>query len=480
MRHYPCPMPKTLRAVTLPVLLVAALLSTGCGFQSIPQSENAVAAAWGEVENQYQRRADLVPNLVETVKGYATHERETLEAVMAARAKATQVQLKADDLTPENLAKFEAAQAGLRGALGRLMAVAEAYPQLKANENFRDLQVQLEGTENRIAVARKRYVEAVQGFNDLITVPPTSFTNSLFYKKRPKPQFAATTPNAAQAPKVNFGKSSPHPPCPLSLLERESTDPRASRWKRADTPALALAVALLIPGIAAGRAVPPLTGPVVDEAGLLSSGEAQLLDALSRAAWNQPAEKRVQLQYLLVKTLDGDPIEDFADRAFQQWKLGEKGKDNGVLLVVASGDRKVRIETGYGNEGALTDAQAGRIIRNTIAPAFRQGRYAAGLQQAGVDILAALGALPENIRQRPAARAERGIHLSSLLLVALVVFALLARVLTGFGPRRRRFLGGMGGPFIGGWGGGGFGGGGGGGWGGGGGSSGGGGASGSW
>ena len=186
------------------VALGAAGVVSGCGFQSIPQSENAVSAAWGEVQNQYQRRADLVPNLVETVKGYASHERETLEGVMAARAKATQIQLNVNDLTPENLKRFEEAQAGLRGALGRLMAVAENYPQLRANENFRDLQVQLEGTENRIAVARNRYIQAVQGYNNLITVPPTSFTNSLVYHKQPKPQFTATTAGAEQAPKVKF------------------------------------------------------------------------------------------------------------------------------------------------------------------------------------------------------------------------------------------------------------------------------------
>jgi LemA protein len=191
-------------AKRLLVSLAAVLAVSGCGFQSIPQSENAVNAAWGEVQNQYQRRADLVPNLVETVRGYASHERETLEGVIAARAKATQVQLNVNDLTPENLKKFEEAQAGLRGALGRLMAVAENYPQLKANENFRDLQVQLEGTENRIAVARNRYIQAVQGYNNLITVPPTSFTNSLVYHKQPKPQFTATTAGAEQAPKVKF------------------------------------------------------------------------------------------------------------------------------------------------------------------------------------------------------------------------------------------------------------------------------------
>jgi LemA protein len=183
---------------------LAAVGLAGCGIQAIPQSENAVDAAWGEVQNQYQRRADLVPNLVETVKGYATHEKDTLEAVMKARAEATQVKISADQLTPETMEKFEKAQGSLSSALGRLLAVSEAYPNLKANENFRDLQVQLEGTENRIATARRRYIQSVQEFNNVITVPPTSFTNTLFYHKKAKPQFAATTPGADQAPKVKF------------------------------------------------------------------------------------------------------------------------------------------------------------------------------------------------------------------------------------------------------------------------------------
>ncbi len=202
-RHYADGMRTTRTWLPLAAALGLAL-GAGCGYQALPQADHAVSAAWGEVQNQYQRRSDLVPNLVETVKGYATHERETLEAVVSARAKATQVQLNPGDLTPENLKKFEDAQAGLRSALGRLLAVAENYPQLKANENFRDLQTQLEGTENRIAVARRRYIDAVQRFNDLVTVPPTSWTNGLFYHRQPKPQFTATTPGAEQAPKVKF------------------------------------------------------------------------------------------------------------------------------------------------------------------------------------------------------------------------------------------------------------------------------------
>jgi LemA protein len=192
---------------TTPRVLAVSLLAlaaAGCGFQSIPKAENAVAAAWAEVENQYQRRADLVPNLVETVKGYAAHERETLEAVVQARASATQVKISADQLTPENLERFEKAQGALQSALGRLLAVAENYPQLKANENFRDLQAQLEGTENRIGIARRRYIEEVRGYNDLVTVPPTSWTNGLLYHKQPKAQFTATTPGAEKAPSVKF------------------------------------------------------------------------------------------------------------------------------------------------------------------------------------------------------------------------------------------------------------------------------------
>jgi len=190
----------------LPFVLAAALLLSACGYQQIPRSENAVAAAWAEVENQYQRRADLVPNLVETVKGYAAHERETLEAVVAARAQATQVKLSVDELTPENMKKFEQAQGELRSALGRLLAVAENYPQLKANENFRDLQAQLEGTENRITIARRRYIDQIREFNDLVTVPPTSWTNALLYHKQPKAQFTATTQGAEKAPSVKFSK----------------------------------------------------------------------------------------------------------------------------------------------------------------------------------------------------------------------------------------------------------------------------------
>lgn len=184
-------------------ILLGSLFLVSCGLQSIPQSNNNVEAAWAEVQNQYKRRTDLIPNLVQTVKGYASHEKETLEGVIAARAKATQVTIDPTKLTPEKLQEFQAAQSGVSQALGRLMVVSERYPDLKANQNFQGLQVQLEGTENRIAVARNRYIEAVKEFNNLVTVFPTSLTNSLIHHLDKKPQFTASEAEQ-KTPEVKF------------------------------------------------------------------------------------------------------------------------------------------------------------------------------------------------------------------------------------------------------------------------------------
>lgn len=183
--------------------ILATFFITSCGLQSIPQANNAVEGAWAEVQNQYKRRSDLIPNLVNTVKGYATHEKETLDAVISARAKATAVNVDAKDLNPETMKKFQEAQSGVTQALGRLMVVSERYPDLKANQNFIGLQTQLEGTENRIAIARRRYIEAVQAFNNLVTVFPTSITNSLIHHFEKKPQFSATETEQA-TPEVKF------------------------------------------------------------------------------------------------------------------------------------------------------------------------------------------------------------------------------------------------------------------------------------
>jgi len=229
--------------------------------------------------------------------------------------------------------------------------------------------------------------------------------------------------------------------------------------------------------------VPELTGPVVDQAGLLSGGERRRLEDLARAARQVNGGTGVQLQYLIVKSLDGDAIEDFSMRVAEAWRLGSKSQDNGVLVTVAVQDRSVRIEVGGGLEGGLTDAQASRIIRGVITPAFQARRFGDGLYDAGLQILSATGGLPPEVARRAAARPARGERFGGLVGVLLFLgFMFLRSMFFGFSGRRRRgFWGGGGGPFIGGgFGGGGFGGGGGGGWSGGGGGFSGGGASGRW
>lgn len=184
-------------------IAILSILLTGCGVQSIPRQNNQVEADWAEVLNQYKRRTDLIPNLVNTVKGYASHEKETLESVIEARSKATAVNIDASNTDPQKLQEFSQAQGAVSQALGRLMMVAERYPDLKANQNFLSLQAQLEGTENRIAIARRRYIDGVKEFNNLITVFPTSMTNSLFFKHEKRPQFQISE-EETQAPSVSF------------------------------------------------------------------------------------------------------------------------------------------------------------------------------------------------------------------------------------------------------------------------------------
>jgi len=177
---------------------------SGCGYNTIQQNDETVTAAWGDVEAAYQRRADLIPNLVEVVKGYAAHEQETLTAVVEARAKVRKVQIGADVVNnPEAMAQFQAAQGGLSSALSRLMVVVEQYPDLKANQNFLDLQHQLEGTENRINVARVRFNDAVRIFNTSIRTFPNNLTNNFILKLPRKEPFKAEE-GSEKAPAVKF------------------------------------------------------------------------------------------------------------------------------------------------------------------------------------------------------------------------------------------------------------------------------------
>ncbi len=184
-----------------------ATLLTACGYNDFQSKDEGIKAAWGEVVNQYQRRADLIPNLVNTVKGYASHERETLEAVTKARAAATGLQITPEVLNnPEALKKFQQVQGDLSSALSRLLVVTENYPQLKADAGFRDLQSQLEGTENRITVARQRYIKSVEEYNVLARSFPTNLTAKLF-SYPVKPSFTVENEKAiSTAPSVSFGK----------------------------------------------------------------------------------------------------------------------------------------------------------------------------------------------------------------------------------------------------------------------------------
>lgn len=199
-----------MRIRSLLIIAVFAMMLSGCGYNSIQSQDEAVKAQWSEVLNQYQRRADLVPNLVATVKGFAAQEKSVLIEVTNARASVGKMNITAEQAAdPEMLKKFQAAQGEMSGALSRLLVVSENYPELKSNENFRDLQVQLEGTENRVTVARNRYIQSVQAYNTTIRQFPTNLTAMIFGNK-PKANFSVE--NEAQiskAPTVEFAPAEP-------------------------------------------------------------------------------------------------------------------------------------------------------------------------------------------------------------------------------------------------------------------------------
>ncbi len=201
-----------MRAWTVALLAVAVSGLTGCGYNTLQQQDESVKAAWSEVVNQYQRRADLIPNLVATVKGYAAQEQKVLIGVTEARARVGAIQATPELVNdPEAFRKFQEAQAGLTSALSRLLVVSENYPQLKSDQNFRELQAQLEGTENRITVARNRYIKAVQDYNVLVREFPVNVTAMVFGYKT-KANFSVDNEREiSSAPKVDFGKPAPAP-----------------------------------------------------------------------------------------------------------------------------------------------------------------------------------------------------------------------------------------------------------------------------
>jgi LemA protein len=193
------------RAFFAPTIIGLCLSLSSCGYNTIPTLQEQARARWSDVQNQYQRRADLIPNLVSTVQGYAAQEKNVLTAVVEARAKATQIKVDASDLTdPDKIKAFQEAQAQLTGALGRLLAVSENYPELKSNANFLALQSQLEGTENRISVARRDYIDAVRAFNTALrTFPTIVWAKTAFAGEKPMAEFTATT-GAETSPQVKF------------------------------------------------------------------------------------------------------------------------------------------------------------------------------------------------------------------------------------------------------------------------------------
>jgi LemA protein len=201
--------------IRLAAVAVLALSLAGCGINQIPTLEEQAKAEWGQVENQYQRRADLIPNLVETVRGFAEQEREVLREVVEARAKATAITVTADDLDdPALVRQFQEAQAELSRSLGRLLVTVERYPELRSSQNFLTLQAQLEGTENRIAVARRDYIEAVRAYNtELRTFPGRLWAATLYSGNEPMATFEADE-GAAEAPRVDFGRPAAAPAAP--------------------------------------------------------------------------------------------------------------------------------------------------------------------------------------------------------------------------------------------------------------------------
>jgi len=201
-----------MRRTLAPLMVLAVLLLGGCGYNDIQRHDEAVKSAWSEVLNQYQRRADLVPNLVNTVKGFAAQEQQVLIQVTEARSRVGSIQATPELINdPDAFQRFQQAQASMTGALSRLIAVAESYPTLKSDQNFRDLQAQLEGTENRIAVARNRYIKAVQEYNVLIREFPVNLT-AMMFKYPVRPNFSVEDEKAiARPPTVDFGKAAPAP-----------------------------------------------------------------------------------------------------------------------------------------------------------------------------------------------------------------------------------------------------------------------------
>ena len=378
------------RIIVTLMLLTATLGLGGCGYNTMQAGDQQIKAAWAEVVNQYQRRADLVPNLVNTVKGFAQQEKDVLLGVTNARSKVGSIQATPELVNdPGAFKKFQAAQGELSSALSRLLVVTENYPQLKSDQNFRDLQAQLEGTENRITVARNRYIKSVQEYNTTVVQFPSNLTAMMFGFKE-KAQFTvenekeiSTRAESRFRQCAGAGaRESRHSAEPAERVQQVIVMQQGSlrrAWPRA---LLLLGVALIAATSAfADVAIPPLKSRVTDLTATLSSQQQATLEQ-TLAAFE--TRKGSQIAVLIVPTTQPETVEQYAVRVEENWKLGRKGVDDGVLLLIAKDDRKLRIEVGYGLEGVLNDATAKRIIAEDITPRFKQGDFYGGIS-AGVE-----------------------------------------------------------------------------------------------
>ena len=395
------------------LLAALAIMLTGCGYNALQSQDEEIKASWAEVLNQYQRRADLVPNLVNVVKGYAAHEKDVLTEVTDARSRVGSIQATPDLVNDEEaFKKFIAAQSQMTSALSRLMVVAENYPQLKADGMFRDLQAQLEGTENRITVARNRYIATVKDYNITVRSFPTNLTAMVFGLKT-KPSFTVENEQAiAVPPQSRFWHAyCTSPPSSTSqpkiwpylhlLRELIQRLKRLKRWVLNSImlrnvlefpvllrhkPIVSLRPVLLLALLQISSAwafvdVPILSVRVTDLTHTLSPEQVQRLE--SKLA-DFEAKKGSQIAVLILPTTQPEDIAQFGIKVADLWRIGRKGVDDGLIFIIAKDDHQFRLEVGYGLEGVIPDAIAKRITSETVKPYFKTGDYFGGIN-AGID-----------------------------------------------------------------------------------------------
>ena len=392
------------------LMLISALALTGCGYNDFQRFDEQTKSAWSEVLNQYQRRADLVPNIVATVKGEAAFEQETLTKVIEARAKATSIQVSPETLNnPAAFQKFQAVQGELGSALSRLMVVSERYPTLKANEGFRDLRVQLEGTENRITVARNRYIQSVQAYNVLARSFPSNLTAMVFHYT-PKPAFAVQNELLPLRPWLISTRNKG----PAVLITRSLAGLVS---------AVVCWLFLTLAPAFAQQAVPLLSAHVIDTTQTLSADQVQQLDN-KLAAFE--ANRGAQVVVLMVPSTQPEDIASFANRVANTWKIGRKDVGDGLLLIVALKDRAVRIEVAKTLEGAIPDLAAKRIIDQAITPNFRQGHYSEGLEAAVNSLMALISGEALPAPPAKAARTDEAFDWHGLLVLMFFVVPFVA------------------------------------------------------